>query len=95
MQRSSGPQEIFSCFYCTRAFCTNCELAADIGTNPNHRAHRTIKLKQQVRIRRERFAQLRAQLKQSNSKLEDEKNWQIQLLNGVIDQLADELYEDI
>ena len=103
MRHPTGNQEMFFCFDCNRAFCTYCQLADD--SRANHKTHRTIKLKELLRQRKERIAQIRSQLKQyvikhdttvnEANKRVDEKNRQLQLINDVIDQFAQKLHQKV
>ena len=96
-------QEIFFCFDCNRVFCTYCQLFDDNRTN--HKQHCTIKIKELTRIRKERIAKIRQQLKEciikhdstinETNKGIDKKQDQIQLLNDVIDNLAHRLHQEI
>ena len=96
-------QEMFFCFDCNRAFCKYCQLADDNRTN--HKPHRTIKIKELMRIRNERIVKIREELKQYIVKHDsminemdtniNEKQKQIQLLIDVIDQFADKLHQGV
>ena len=96
-------QEMFFCFDCNRAFCTYCQLDDDNRTN--HKPHRTIKMKELTRVRKQRIAQIREQLKQyivkhdstineMNSSV-SEKQTQIQMLYNLIDQIAHRLHQEV
>ena len=96
-------QEMFFCFDCNRAFCSFCQLADDSLTN--HKPHRTIKINELTRVRKQRIAQIREQLKQYSVKHDStinamnanvsEKKTQIQTLHNLIDQFAQRLHREI
>lgn len=103
IRHQTGNQELYFCFDCTRVFCTYCQLAD--GSRTNHKPHRTSKLKDLLRIRKERIAQLRTQLKQFSAKheattnaanqLEAEKNVQLQTVYDAIDEFANRIHQEV
>ena len=102
-QHPEDHKELFFCFDCSHAFCTNCQLAID--SNTNHKPHRTIKMNELLGNRKEHLAQLRSQLEEytikydkmtnATSQLADEKNQEIQALKSLIDQFVQKVHKEI